>query len=287
MACKIDIRKAFDTMSWEFILHLTPMDFSRSAHFPTHLLYADDILLFCKASVKNARKIKEILDLYGELSGQICNPKKSHVFFGSGVSNVMKNGVVRNLGFALGSLPVTYLGVPIFHGRIRASHFMGIHDRIVNKFSNWKGLQLSMAGRICLVRSVIQSSVTHSKMIYRWLKSLIYSLDKKCRNFIWTGNVDKKPSCPVSWSRVCAPRAEGGLGIRPFSAMNKSFLMKIAWRIIQGREFSPAILCTRYLTSFGYAKTYLASSPVWTGIRGLVDNLVDDSYSYVGTGDHT
>ncbi|XP_057779536.1 uncharacterized protein LOC130998119 [Salvia miltiorrhiza] len=359
MACKIDIHKAFDTMSWDFIFqvlrvngyherfirwisiiftsarisilyngqlsgyfacsrgvrqgdplspilfgiaedvlshlflncvrsqHLVPMDFSRGSVFPTHLFYADDILIFCKATRKNARKIKEILDFYGELSGQLCNSAKSHVFFGSGVSTSIKSGVTRDLGFALGSMPVTYLGVPLFNGRIKASLFMAIYDKIVNKFSNWKGLHLSMAGRICLVRSVIQSSVTHSMMVYRWPKSLIYSLDRKCRNFIWTGNVNKKPSCPVSWSRACASRVEGGLGIRSFSNMNKSFLMKMAWKLVQGTEFAHSILSTRYLTRFGYAKDYLASSPIWTGVREHVNNLIDQSYSYVGTGEHT
>ncbi|XP_057808794.1 uncharacterized protein LOC131023266 [Salvia miltiorrhiza] len=344
-ACKIDIRKAFDTMNWGFILwisviftsarisilyngqlngyfacsrgvrqgdplspilfgiaedvlsflllncvqsrHLVPMDFCRGYHFPTHLLYADDILIFCKASVKNAQKIKEILNLYGELSGQICNQSKSHVFFSSKVAISMRNNIKRELGFAIGCLPVTYLGVPLFTGRIRASYFMHIYDKIVNKFASWKGRHLSMAGRLCLVRSVIQSSVTHSMMIYRWPKSLIYKLDKKCRNFIWIGNVDSKPTCPVNWNRICAPRTEGGLGVRSFSTMNKSYLMKMAWRMVQGKEFAFALLSNRYLTTFGYAKHNIASSPFWTGTREHVNHLVENSYSYVGKGSTT
>ncbi|XP_057808799.1 uncharacterized protein LOC131023270 [Salvia miltiorrhiza] len=359
MACKIDIRKAFDTMSWDFILqvlrlngyherfirwisvifssarisilyngqlssyfacscgvrqgdplspilfgiaedvlshlflncvqsrHLVPMDFSRSMHFPTHFLYADDILLFCKASIKNARKIKEILDLYGELSGQICSPVKSRIFFADRVSPALKNDILRSLGFSMGGLPVTYLCVLLFVGRIKASYFAAIHDRIIQKFARWKGIQHSMVGRICLVRSVIQSSVTHSMMIYRWPKSLIYSLDRCCRNFIWTGCIDTKPSCSVSWLRVCSSRVEVGLGVRSFSAMNNSFLMKLAWRMVQGTDFMAEILSTRYLNSFGYAKHNLGSSSVWTSVRDHVNQLVDDSYSYIGSGANT
>ncbi|XP_057811506.1 uncharacterized protein LOC131025735 [Salvia miltiorrhiza] len=266
--------------------HIAPMDFSRGASFPSHLLYADDILIFCKASLKNARKVKEILDFYGDISGQICNPTKSHVFFGRGVSSAMKTRVSSELGFAMGSLPVIYLGVPIFSGCMRASYLIGIYDKIVNKFSSWKGLHLSMAGRIYLVRYVIQSSVTHSMMIYRLPKSLIYKLDRKCRNFIWSRHVDKKPSCPVSWSRVCASRSKGGLGVRSFSAMNRNFLMKMAWRLVQGRDFASSVLATRYLSRFGYAKMHLTSSPFWTGVREHVSSLVNDSYSYIGTGEH-
>ncbi|XP_057803424.1 uncharacterized protein LOC131018732 [Salvia miltiorrhiza] len=293
MACKIDIRKAFDTMSWNFILkvlgvngfhekfvrwisiifcsarisilyngqlsgyfpclhgvrqgdplspilfgiaedvlshillncvrfrHLIPMDFSRASHFSMHLFYDDDILIFCKASLKNARKIKEILDFYGGLSGQICSSQKSNVFFRKEV------------------------------------------------------------------HSVIQSSVTHSMMVYKWPKLLIFALDRHCRNFIWTENVDQKPFYPVKWSRVCAPRGEGGLGVRSFSSMNRSFLMKSAWRLIDGNDFAFAVLRTRYLDNFSHAKWALASSPFWTSIRDLVDNMVENSFSFISTGAST
>ncbi|XP_057803558.1 uncharacterized protein LOC131018881 [Salvia miltiorrhiza] len=267
--------------------HLQPMSFSRASNFPTHLLYADDILIFCKASQKNARKIKEILDYYGSLSGQVCSIEKSHVFFGSGVAVVMRRNITRELGFAVGCLPVTYLGVPIFTGHSRASYFTSIYDRIVQKFSRWNGLQLSIAGRLCLIRSVIQSSVIHSMMIYRWPKSLLHSLDKKCRNFLWTGRIDQRPTCPVGWSRVCAIRQEGGLGIRDFGIMNKSFMMKLAWKCIKGTDFAFSIIRTRYLTGFGNAKSSLVSSPVWTSIRENVSELVDNSYSFIGDGSST
>ncbi|XP_057774946.1 uncharacterized protein LOC130993927 [Salvia miltiorrhiza] len=216
--------------------HLQPMSFSRTCNFPTHLLYADDILIFCKASHKNARKIKEILDYYGSLSGQVCSVEKSHVFFGSGVAAAMRRNITRELGFAVGCLP---------------------------------------------------SSVIHSMMVYRWPKSLLHSLDKKCRNFLWTGRIDQRPSCPVGWSRVCAIRQEGGLGIRDFSLMNKSFMMKLAWKCIKGTDFAFSILRTRYLTSFGHAKSSLVSSPVWTSIRENVSELVENSYSFIGDGSST
>lgn len=33
----------------------------------------------------------------------------------------------------------------------------------------------------------------------------------------------------MAWSRVCAPKAEGGLGIRSLAAMNQAFLFRLAW----------------------------------------------------------
>ncbi|XP_057774812.1 uncharacterized protein LOC130993791 [Salvia miltiorrhiza] len=359
MACKIDIRKAFDTMNWNFIIQvlrangfhekflnwisiifksarisilyngrtsgyfacsrgvrqgdplspilfglaedvlshlitncvsanqLMPMSFSRATFFPTHLFYADDIIIFCRASARNARKIKEILHYYASLSGQICSNEKSSLFLGPGVSSTMGRSLQRELGFAISKLPVTYLGVPLFIGCPRASHFAHIKDRILQKFDSWQGRQLSMAGRLCLVKSVIQSSIVHSMMTFRWPKSLLHEIDKKCRNFIWTGRIDKRPVCSVSWNRLTSLKEEGGLGIRSFTIMNKSFLMKAAWKLIKGEDWAYNLLRTRYLTRFGYAKPNIAASSVWSGLKSEIAELVNNSYAYVGSGDYT
>ncbi|XP_057790991.1 uncharacterized protein LOC131008108 [Salvia miltiorrhiza] len=318
MACKIDIRKAFDTLRWDFLLkcsrgvrqgdplspilfgiaedvlsvlfqncvdsgNLVPMKITRGTAFPTHLLYADDILVFGRATTANARKITHIFEFYGSLSGQICSMEKSHVYFGDKTPNRLKRHIINILKFRKGSLPFNYLGVPIFSGRVKASFLRAIHDRIILKFARWKGMQLSMAGRICLVKSVIQSSITHSMMVYRWPRSLIKELDLKCRNFIWTGDVSKRPSCPVRWARVCAIKEEGGLGIRSFDIMNKSYLMKMAWNIIGGHSFSHQIMRSRYLTPL-CRPTKVAASSIWLGLRLEITKLVDDTDCYVGEG---
>ncbi|XP_057791142.1 uncharacterized protein LOC131008273 [Salvia miltiorrhiza] len=355
MACKIDIRKAFDTLRWDFLLkvlraggysetfirwiaiilrsarlsilynsnlcgyfqcsrgvrqgdplspilfgiaedvlsvlfqncvdsgNLVPMKLTRGTAFPTHLLYADDILVFGRATTANARKITHILEFYGSISGQICSMEKSHVYFGDKTPNRLRRHIINILNFRKGSLPFNYLGVPIFSGRVKASFLRAIHDRIILKFARWKGMQLSMAGRICLVKSVIQSSITHSMMVYRWPRSLIKDLDLKCRNFIWTGDVSKRPSCPVSWARVCAIKEEGGLGIRSFDIMNKSYLMKMAWNIIGGHCFSHQIMRSRYLTPL-CRPTKAAASSIWLGLRQEIPELLDEAYCYVGAG---
>ncbi|XP_057791251.1 uncharacterized protein LOC131008384 [Salvia miltiorrhiza] len=266
--------------------HLDPMQFCRGVPFPTHLLYADDIMIFCKASKTNARTLLKVLNFYADISGQVYSPSKSQIIFSDRITVRTKRHVTRILALPTGDLPFTYLGVPMFRGKPKASHLQAIHDRIVNKFARWKGLQLSMAGRLCLINSVISSSLTHSMMVFRWPRSLLKNLDAKCRNFLWNGDTSKQPSCSVSWNRVCAIKAEGGLGVRSFLTMNKSFLMKMAWRVIDGNSFGYDIIKRRYLTSYCKVKN-VAPSSVWSGLRDEIGDLIWDSFSYIGKGDST
>ncbi|XP_057779862.1 uncharacterized protein LOC130998460 [Salvia miltiorrhiza] len=188
---------------------IAQMRMSRPLLFPSHFLYVDDVLLFCKADHRSCKMIDSILHIYASVSGQFCNKAKSTVFFGKGVPLQMRRRLKRDLGFSTGSLPFIYLGVPIVAGRVSSSRLACIRDRIITYFPRWQGMQLSMAGRICLVTSVIQSAAVHSMLIFKWLVKHLHDLDRACRSFIWTGTTISKPNSSVAWNRVCAPKAQG------------------------------------------------------------------------------
>lgn len=65
-------------------------------------------------------------------------------------------------------------------------------DKIVAKLATWKGMLLSMAGRTQLVKSVIQSMLVFTMMIYAWPRQLVQTLQMKVNNFIWSGDVQKR-----------------------------------------------------------------------------------------------
>lgn len=51
----------------------------------THLAFADDMILFCRATFEEVRNIKRCLELYCGWSGQGINLSKSGVFFSKNV----------------------------------------------------------------------------------------------------------------------------------------------------------------------------------------------------------
>ncbi|MCI18878.1 RNA-directed DNA polymerase (Reverse transcriptase), partial [Trifolium medium] len=122
----------------------------RGTLVPSHVLYADDVMIFCRGNLSNLRALKKLFSDYGDVSGQIINPLKSTIYAGS-ISHTRKSRIADLLGFHFGEIPFIYLGIPIFKGKPKAIHLMPIADRIKSKLAAWKASLLSIAGRVQLV----------------------------------------------------------------------------------------------------------------------------------------
>jgi hypothetical protein len=59
---------------------ISPIKLCRRAPVISHLLFADDTLLFFKAS--QAANVKQVLDTYATSTGQLINPAKCSLLFG-------------------------------------------------------------------------------------------------------------------------------------------------------------------------------------------------------------
>lgn len=66
----------------------------------THSLFADDTLLFGKANVQEAKKIRQTLDLYMAVSGQRINAQKYKIYVFN-TNDIVTRNIVDSLGFSL------------------------------------------------------------------------------------------------------------------------------------------------------------------------------------------
>ena len=82
----------------------------------SHLLFADDILLFCESSVSDAINLKNVLERFSTMSSQIINYQKSSIIFSNTCPNTLK-AQIKNI-FMVPDMDKNdnYLGSYLFKG---------------------------------------------------------------------------------------------------------------------------------------------------------------------------
>ena len=106
-----------------------------SAPVVSHLLFADDSLLFFRASTENAWEIHDVLQVYCRASGQQVNMEKSSIHFAKGVSATIRGEIMDELSVRNMSLSEKYLGMPSDVGASTNGAFKYLKDRV------WKRVQ--------------------------------------------------------------------------------------------------------------------------------------------------
>ena len=232
---------------------------SRKAKIPSHCFYADDLMVFCKGKMSSLEALKNLFTRYANCSGQVINLRKSFIH-ANGINNSRLNNMVELLGFSIGTLPFSYLGVPIFKGKPKAIYFQAIADRVKLKLAAWKASLLSIAGRVQLVKSTIQSMFLHPMSIYSRPVSLLREIEKWIKNFIWSGDFAKRKLVTVAWKKVCASYEEGGLALRSHITLNEATNLKLCWEFMHGKEQWIDILRSRTQRGSSCIKHHIFSS---------------------------
>jgi hypothetical protein len=73
---------------------------SRNFMVPSHSLYADDILVFCKGNLSGIKALKSLFDQYAQESGQVINSSKSTIL-SSSITSGRLDLIVQVLNFKL------------------------------------------------------------------------------------------------------------------------------------------------------------------------------------------
>lgn len=136
----------------------------------SHLLFADDCIIFSEASHRGANRLREILDIYSRGSGQLVNCDKSVVFFSRNCSHEMKGEVRQVLQIEKEALSEKYLGLPTAVGRSTTEAFEFMSNRIIGLIGTWSGREASCAGREVLLKSVAQAVPTYPMSCFFALK---------------------------------------------------------------------------------------------------------------------
>ncbi|WCJ18474.1 Retrovirus-related Pol polyprotein from type-1 retrotransposable element R2 [Euphorbia peplus] len=261
---------------------LSPMTYSQGVYFPTHIFYADDIFIFCRATVRNMRSIQEAFNFYGNLSGQLVSWGKSVVFFGSTMTARRIQTLIDIVNIRIGTLPVQYLGVPLFCGMPRTRHLLLLAEKMLASFSKWKGSSLSLAGRLCLIKSVLTGSFVHSFIVYKWPIALLKKLNRSMCNFLWSGDIATRKLVTPSWKVCCSGLDQGGLGIKDLRKFNLALRGKMAWSMTTENSFIMTLLRGRFIGRSGLPKSVIINSSIWSSISISFNRIQEDILWWVG-----
>lgn len=188
----------------------------------SHLCFADDIMIFLKGSVQAAQVVKTVLNEFSATSGLRISEHKSHVFL-CGVPEDVGTAITRTLNMADGAFPIRYLGVPL-HGRgLRCVELQTLVEKLAAKVRGWAARNLSYAGRLYLVQSVLCSITCFWSSIFFIPQTVLEQVQGILRDYLWSGSLEGK-RYPVAWDTLCAPKSKGGLDFKELLSWNKAIL---------------------------------------------------------------
>ena len=261
---------------------------SRNGPEISHLLFADESLLFVRANRQECTTIVDILNKYECASGQKINIEKSEVTFSKGVCAGQKQDLIDILAMRHVDGHAKYLGVPTLAGRSKKTLFSEMKDRVWKKLQGWKEKLLSKAGKEVLLKAVIQAIPTYLMGVYRIPVGVLQGIHAAMARFWWGQQGTERKIHWKSWETLCQPKCCGGLGFRNLGVFNEALLGRQAWRLIQ----FPGSLLSRVMQAKYYPhSTFLEShlGPVgsysWRSIWGAKSLVKEGILWRVGDGE--
>jgi hypothetical protein len=67
-------------------------------------------------------------------------------------------------------------------------------------------------------------------------KGILQKIRAIQRDFLWRGAENKKKWALVAWEKVFKPKCKGGLGLKDPQVTNKSYEMKLWWRLVKEKS---------------------------------------------------
>ena len=122
--------------------------------------------MFVEGSKQSIEGALTVFKDFESWSGLSISLEKSTIYM-AGVSDVEKRSILSNFKFAIGELPVRYLGLPLMTQVMKKQDYVSLLEKIRSKISSWTCRFLSYAGRLQLISSVLISIVNFWATVFR------------------------------------------------------------------------------------------------------------------------
>ncbi|XP_026411211.1 uncharacterized protein LOC113306496 [Papaver somniferum] len=226
----------------------------------SHLLFADDLLVFSNAKFVEAENILNVLNEFSKSSEQLINLEKSGIFFSPNTHKNTIDNVTRILGVNRISFNDKYLGSPLFTHVSKVKSFQKIIERVEAK------LRIGNA------------------------KQSLLLIDQLQRDFFWGKDENGKKRCLSQgvdcW---CVQAHMGGMGFVNNRLFNAAMLAKVNWRLLKDPDSLWAqIYKHKYYPETNILDKSNVCSPkaswVWKNLNREVERIAENVEWVVGNG---
>ena len=183
------------------------------------LQFVDDTLFLCQDSFSNVVTLKSILRGFELASGLKINFHKSKLG-GMNVQRSKMDCYTKTLRCDRMSVPFSYLGLEVGGNPRKRKFWEPVLNKLKSRLSVWRGRFLSMAGRLCLIKSVLSAIPLYYLSLFKAPEEVCKSIIRIQRRFLWGWGKEKRSISWVSWKEVCKEHEEGGLGIKEIRKFN-------------------------------------------------------------------
>uniref|UniRef100_A0A803P8S6 Reverse transcriptase domain-containing protein n=1 Tax=Cannabis sativa TaxID=3483 RepID=A0A803P8S6_CANSA len=216
----------------------------------SHMLFADDSYLYCKATIINT-------------------------------DDTSRTSINHFLQMSQADDRSMYLVLPSTMGRNKTTALGYLRDRVRRKLQGWDSKILSRAGKEVLIKSVAQALPSYAMSVFLLPWEISRDIESLLAKFWWKGSSgDARGISWMSWDRMCDHKSNGGMGFCNFRDFNLALLGKQGWRFItRPNSLASCIFKARYYPRGSFFNAELGNNPsfvcrsVWEA-RPLIRNGV-------------
>jgi hypothetical protein len=151
----------------------------------SHLLFADDTLIFCRANASQIRHIGALLVCFEAVAGLKVNLSKSTLVPTGTLDNVGR--LAGLLGCGSGDLPLKYLGLSLGTSFKLKAMWVGLEDLMSQRLACGKGPISLRGGRVTLIKTTLSNLPTYILSLFPISADVAKRIEKIQRDFLWGG----------------------------------------------------------------------------------------------------